>query len=84
MSPLLTSCLRVRREKFFLLRLAVLGVVILFFSFSCSKEDQAEKIRQRDLFNTAFSGIMCDYHRGGRVTNRQYVPLYLRLNRPRR
>ena len=45
MSPLLTSCLRVRREKFFLLRLAVLGVVILFFSFSCSKEDQAEKIR---------------------------------------
>ena len=45
MSPLLTSCLRVRREKFFLLRLAVLGVIILFFSPSCSKEDQAEKIR---------------------------------------
>jgi len=34
-----------RREKFCLLRLAVLGVIILFFSPSCSKEDQAEKIR---------------------------------------
>ena len=45
MSPVLTSCLRMRREKFFLLRLAVLGVIILFFSPSCSKEDQAEKIR---------------------------------------
>lgn len=45
MSSVLTSCLRMRREKSFLLRLAVLGVIILFFSPSCSKEDQAEKIR---------------------------------------
>jgi len=36
---------RIRREKIFLLRLAVLGLILLLFSPSCSKEDEAEKIR---------------------------------------
>jgi len=39
------SCQRIRKEKIFLLRLAVLGLILLLFSPSCSKEDEAEKIR---------------------------------------
>jgi hypothetical protein len=34
-----------RRRKFFLLRPVVLGVILLLFSPSCAKEDEAEKIR---------------------------------------
>ncbi len=45
MSPAMMSCQRIRKEKIFLLRLAVLGLILLLFSPSCSKEDEAEKIR---------------------------------------
>jgi len=45
MSPVLTSCPRIGGRKFFLLRPAVLGVILLLFSPSCSKDDEAEKIR---------------------------------------
>jgi hypothetical protein len=34
-----------KTQKLFFLGLAALGVIILFFSLSCSKEDEAEKIR---------------------------------------
>ena len=45
MSPVLTSCTRIGGRKFFLLRPAVIGVILLLFSPSCSKEDEAERIR---------------------------------------
>jgi len=41
----MTFCPRIRGEKNFLLRLALLGLILLLFSPSCSKEDEAEKIR---------------------------------------
>ena len=45
MSPVQTSSPRMETRKFFLLRMAVLGVIILFSCLSCSKEDEAERIR---------------------------------------
>ena len=45
MSPVLTFRARMRGHRLFLLRLAFLGVIILFFSLSCSKENEAERIR---------------------------------------
>ena len=41
----MTFCPRRRGGKIFLLRLALLGLIFLLFSPSCSKEDEAEKIR---------------------------------------
>ena len=41
----MTFCPRIRGGNFFLLRLALLGLIFLLFSPSCSKEDEAEKIR---------------------------------------
>jgi hypothetical protein len=46
MRPILTSSRRTGGRTFFLRRLAVLGVVLLVFSFSCAKEDEVEKIRR--------------------------------------
>ena len=45
MSPVLTFWVGMRGHRLLLLILAVLGVIILFFSPSCSKENQAEQIR---------------------------------------
>ncbi|UCG21363.1 MAG: hypothetical protein JSU80_01870 [Deltaproteobacteria bacterium] len=45
MNPVMTFCPRIRGGKNFLLRLALLGLIFLLSSPSCSKEDEAEKIR---------------------------------------
>jgi hypothetical protein len=45
MSPLVTSSARMKGHRLFLLSLAALGVIILSFSPSCSKENEAERIR---------------------------------------
>ena len=45
MGPVLTLWARMRGYRFLLLRLAVLGAIILFISLSCSKENEAERIR---------------------------------------
>lgn len=45
MSLVLTSCPRMRGQVFYLLKLAVLGVMILSIIFSCSNEDETAKIR---------------------------------------
>ena len=45
MGPVLTFWARMRGYRFLLLRLAVLGAIILFISLSCSKENEAERIR---------------------------------------
>ena len=45
MSPVLTSRPPMRGRKSSLLRPALLGVILLLFSPSCAKEDEAEKIR---------------------------------------
>jgi hypothetical protein len=45
MRSLLTSCLRIPSREYFLRKLAVLGIILLLLSPSCTKEDETEKIR---------------------------------------
>jgi hypothetical protein len=45
MGPVLTFWARMRGRRLTLLRLAVFGVIILFLSLSCSKENETERIR---------------------------------------
>jgi hypothetical protein len=45
MGPVLTFWARMRGRRLLPLRLAVFGVIILFLSLSCSKENETERIR---------------------------------------